>query len=133
MCTLPKNSQTPWTLPPKICQKPHGPSPWIFNLCASMNLVVKRNDFKSSASTKQEILLFITNVNGIIIVVVEQWYEWKINLILYRFSIWSELIFLAYLRYLQNKWKKFWIQESLHWKLIFSALKIKINFTKKRT
>jgi hypothetical protein len=37
-----------------------------------MNLAVKRNDFKSLAATKQEILLFITNVNGIIIVVVDQ-------------------------------------------------------------
>jgi hypothetical protein len=52
---------------PEFGKKPQGPSLWIFNLCASMNLVVKRNDFKSLASTKQEILLFITNVNGIII------------------------------------------------------------------
>jgi hypothetical protein len=25
---------TSWTLPPKKCQKPHRPSPWIFNSCA---------------------------------------------------------------------------------------------------
>jgi len=30
-----KISQPLYTLPPKICQKPHGPSPWIFKPCAS--------------------------------------------------------------------------------------------------
>jgi hypothetical protein len=31
-----KCSQHLYTLPPKIWQKPHGPSPWIFKPCASM-------------------------------------------------------------------------------------------------
>jgi hypothetical protein len=39
-----KNFHNPlYTLPPKIWQKPHRPSPWIFQLCATMLIVVKRD------------------------------------------------------------------------------------------
>jgi hypothetical protein len=35
-----KFSQPLYTLPPKKWQKPHGPSPWFFKPCASMDITL---------------------------------------------------------------------------------------------